>query len=71
MLQRVSQHIKSKKEEFKFRWRNYYEAKYVQNDLYYPRIKGQWWKSPGAKREYNLIENYKIVTPTEPSNKYL
>lgn len=40
MLQRVSQHIKSKKEEFKFRWRNYYEAKYVQNDLYYPRIKG-------------------------------
>lgn len=71
VLQRISQFIKTKKEEHKLKWRNFYEAKFAQNDLYYPRIKGQWWKSAGPKREYNLIENYKIVTPAEPSNKYL
>ena len=71
MLQRINSFMKSKKEEFKQKWRNYYEAKYAYNDQYYPRIKGSWWKTPGAKREYNLLDNYKIVTPSEPSNKYL
>lgn len=55
--------IKSKKEAYKTQWRLFYEAKYAQNDLFYPRLKGEWHKAPGAKREYNLIEDYKIVTP--------
>ncbi|CDW80460.1 set domain protein [Stylonychia lemnae] len=71
LLTRINTHLKSKQAEFKSRWRNYYEAKYAYNDQYYPRIKGQWWKTPGAKREYNPIENYKIVTPSEPQNRYL
>ena len=62
-LSRAISSIKQKKEDYKQKWRVYYEAKYAQNDIYYPKVRGAWYKAPGAKREYNTLDNYKVVTP--------
>jgi hypothetical protein len=29
----------------------------------YPKVQGSWYKAAGPKRDYNIIENYKILTP--------
>lgn len=31
------------------------------NEQVYPKIKGSWYKSPGTKRPYHTINNYKVV----------
>jgi len=68
-MQKISLFLKQKLPDFKDKWRQYYEAKFAYNDLYYPRIKGSWWKTPGPKREYNLIHNYNIVVPGDSQDK--
>ena len=70
VLSKAATLIKQKKLEYKVKWRSYYESKFVSNELLYPKVKN-WWKTPGAKREYNLIDNYKIVTPYDSNPKVI
>lgn len=55
--------IKSKKEEYKTRWRAFYDAKFAYNNEHYPKVTGSWYKEAGPKRDYNRLDNYKIATP--------
>jgi hypothetical protein len=55
--------IKSKAEDFKARWRHFYDTKFAFNDSMYPKVRGSWYKEAGPKRDYNILENYKISTP--------
>jgi hypothetical protein len=55
--------IKSKKDEFKEKWRTLYDSRFQNNDINYPKVLGSWYKAAGPKRDYNIIENYKILTP--------
>jgi hypothetical protein len=61
--------IKSKREEFKEKWRNHYEAHFVSNENNYPKVMSSWYKSPGPKREYNILQNYKVATPAGANPK--
>lgn len=55
--------IKTKKEEYKARWRNYFDSKFMIIDQNYPKVRGNWYKAAGPKRDYNILQNYKITTP--------
>ena len=55
--------ISSKKEEFKTKWRLQYEGRFADNEQNYPKVRGSWYKASGPKRDYNIIQNYKILTP--------
>lgn len=55
--------IKSKKEEFKEKWRVLYDSRFQNNENSYPMVHGSWYKAAGPKRDYNIIQNYKILTP--------
>ena len=55
--------IKIKEEEFKLKWRSFYENKFAFNDGMYPKVRGSWYKEAEPKREYNILENYRISTP--------
>jgi hypothetical protein len=60
---RATNLIKAKRDEFKSKWRSYYEAKFLQNESNYPKVIGSWFKAAGPKRDYNILQNYKITTP--------
>ena len=60
----VIKHLQDKRSEFKERWCCFYEHKFIQNQVF-PRAEGGWCKYAGAKRQYYMIEDYKIVTSTD------
>ena len=66
VLQSSLQHLDRKKNDFGNKWRAFFEAKFKAN-LANPHVNGNWYKSGGPKREYNNIDNYKIVV-TEDTN---
>lgn len=55
--------IKAKSDDYKHRWRSFYDSKFAFNDNMYPKVRGSWYKEAGPKRDYNRVDNYKIATP--------
>jgi len=55
MFSRAVSLIKSKKDDYRFKWRAHYENKFALNDQNYPKVRGQWYKAPGPKRDYNIL----------------
>ena len=50
--------------EFCNKWRKAFEDRFQLNTNYCTKVPDNVWnESPGAKREYNTIENYKLMTP--------
>ena len=68
MLQSSVQHLDRKKNDFGNKWRAFFEAKFKSN-LASPHVHGNWYKQGGPKREYNTIENYKIVHTEDTNSK--
>jgi len=53
--------LERKKNDFNIKWRSFFESKFKEN-LVHPRIDGDCFKFPGAKRHYYTIDDYKVVT---------
>ena len=68
VLQSSLQHLDRKKNDFGNKWRAFFEAKFKAN-LANPHVNGNWYKSGGPKREYNTVENYKIVVTEDTNTK--
>lgn len=55
-------HLDRKKNDFNNKWKAFFESKFKENALINPRVTGEWMKKGGIRREYNQIDDYKIVT---------
>jgi hypothetical protein len=63
LLAKAVAFIKTKKAEFKTKWRSYFDSKFQVIEQNYPKVTGNWYKAPGPKRDYNILQSYKISTP--------
>ena len=59
--------MRKKTEEFTKKWRTYYDLKFIANQSV-SRMQN-WYKSPGPRRHYNYITDYKIVTSLTASER--
>ena len=58
-------HLDRKKNDFSVKWRAFFESKFKENSIINPRVMGDWMKTGGIRREYNEINDYKIVTSVD------
>jgi len=65
VLQQAMQHLERKRNDFNTKWRFFFEHKFRENQQIHPHVEGEWYKFPGAKRQYYTIEDYKIVTQAD------
>ena len=54
-------YLRKKIPDFLAKWRTWYDARFLENTTRYARV-SSWYKSPGPRRHYNYISDYKIVT---------
>ena len=62
VLQASYAHLDRKKNDFITKWRVFFETKFRENMEREPCIQGGWMKAGGIRRDYNEINDYKVVS---------
>lgn len=56
-----------KKSDFSGKWRLYYEERFSENQSF-SRVQS-WYKAAGPRRQYNYIDDYKVVASLNSKEK--